>query len=735
MLSSRQKGTLFGAFLLAFSLVLAGCQAPVELQSQTLKDARPFIPRSEAIASKPLNASADFDRLLAALRGEDPKKAARAAMAMGKKGDPRALVPLVDALEHSDPSVRFAASTALKQFGSTAVDPLLDALNSGSAARRIGVVETLGGIGDTKAMEPLIAVFRSEEPDKVRMAAAEALIQLGDPAVIPPFVEEMMNVDSDLRFASADALVEMGEAAVEPLLSALEAGDAEEAWIVADTLGRIGDPRAAMPLIRYLQQGGKTEAVRMSVVRALGKIGDPSAVDVLVSRLKDPVFVVKKLSADAMVQIGEPAVDPLVKMLGEEDPEIQDLASDALARIGQPSVEPLLAALADADSDADRRWAEIATLGNIGDYRAVEPVAAYLNDPDTDLALVAVEALGAIGKRPPTAAPPPEESEEGPLPEKTGTTETAEQLEEGATQGETETATTNEPENDGLQDPPETLEPTGPTPAEALVGAIESRTAALGPAASEALANIGPAATGPLVAALSSENPVVRQLCSETLIRIGSPSVGPLLEAFQGEDERLREAAADTLTALGDQAVGPLANALPDEEAEGQQRIANLLAVIESPSAVKVLVDALQDWLTRKSAAKALDAVGWEPDSPEDRVHLWVGQDRRDALMDQWRITRYVLSKDLTSGSSRDKKYAFRAWIALGYEESIPEMLEYFDENDGQDLALMLLQSENPRLEEAAKRWFRSQRLDPEAMRSLSIDSAPPVVWGSMAQP
>ena len=207
------------------------------------------------------------------------------------------------------------------------------------------------------------------------------------------------------------------------------------------------------------------------------------------------------------------------------------------------------------------------------------------------------------------------------------------------------------------------------------------------------------------------------------------------LAAFLEEDKNLREASAGTLIALGDPAVGKLAGAWPEEDAEGQQRIAKLLAMIESPSAVQALVDALQDWRTRKAAAAALGASDWKPASPEDRVHLWVGQDRRDDLMDQWRITRYVLSKDLTSGSGRDMEYAVRAWIALGHEESIPEMLDYFDENENQDLALMLLQSENPRLEEAASRWFRSQRLDPEAMRTLSIDTAPPVRWGSMARP
>jgi HEAT repeat protein len=276
---------------------------------------------------------------------------------------------------------------------------------------------------------------------------------------------------------------------------------------------------------------------------------------------------------------------------------------------------------------------------------------------------------------------------------------------------------------------------TGPSPAEALAGALEDRTETLGLAASEALVKMGPSATGVLAAALKSENPEVRRLSSEALATIGSPSVDPLLEAFRSEDELLRETAAETLTALDETSVTALAKALPEADAEGQRRMSDLLTAIGSPSAVQVLVDALRDWRTRQAAARALDEAGWEPDTPEDRVHLWVAQGRRKALMDQWRITRYVLSKDLTSGSRRETEYAVRAWIALGNEESVPEMLEYLEEAENQQIALMFYQSGNPRLAQPAEKWFREQQLDPEAMLPILAGDTPAVRWGSMGQP
>lgn len=142
------------------------------------------------------------------LHDSDGGVRARAALALARWRDPRAVTPLLLALGHSDFEVRADAAEALGMLGDQrAVEPLLAMMQSdGQAAARWQAMRALGQLGDVRAVTALIAVLKRmlelpagdwAPPDEAAFgeqrqlvwaactAAVEALEKLGDARALP----------------------------------------------------------------------------------------------------------------------------------------------------------------------------------------------------------------------------------------------------------------------------------------------------------------------------------------------------------------------------------------------------------------------------------------------------------------------------------------------------------------------------------------------------------------------
>lgn len=119
-----------------------------------------------------------------------------AARALGKLGDRRAVMPLVECLKCSDFYVREAAAQSLEVLEDKASVPTLIALLQGNIEDTLpapeqmdlaepydSILEALGRLGATEAID-LIKPFLDHDVDRVQYAAARALYQLS------PSVEE-----------------------------------------------------------------------------------------------------------------------------------------------------------------------------------------------------------------------------------------------------------------------------------------------------------------------------------------------------------------------------------------------------------------------------------------------------------------------------------------------------------------------------------------------------------------
>jgi HEAT repeat protein len=261
------------------------------------------------------------------------------------------------------------------------VEPLLTALKDENSEVRLAAARALGEIGDPQAVEPLLAALKDQH-SSVRRAAAEALGRISDVRAVESLPAALKNAlkdeDRDVRRAAAKALAQQIKG-VEYLMSALT----DRPWMAreaaAEMLGEIKDPRAVEPLRAVLKD--EEGSVRRAAVKALVQI---KGMEHLIAGIDFELSV-------AVLQYG--------------DAEKQQAAARALGRSQDPrAVEPLLAALKDYDyyslkdygyySQAVRQAAAEA-LGTLGDQKAVQPLTALLTDRRSNEE--AAHALVALG--------------------------------------------------------------------------------------------------------------------------------------------------------------------------------------------------------------------------------------------------------------------------------------------------------------------------------------------------
>ena len=118
---------------------------------------------------------------------------------------------------------------------------------------RYFAVETLGKIGDARAVEPLIFALKDEQY-RVRRVAAKALGNIGDTRAVEPLILAFKDEDFLVNESAIRAIGKIRDIrAVEPLILALKNEDSDVRGFAADALGKIGDSRV-LPALEFLRE-------------------------------------------------------------------------------------------------------------------------------------------------------------------------------------------------------------------------------------------------------------------------------------------------------------------------------------------------------------------------------------------------------------------------------------------------------------------------------------------------
>ncbi len=211
------------------------------------------------------------------------------------------------------------------------VGPLIAALDDSADVRR-SAARSLGHIGDTRAIVPLMATLNDRHLD-VREAARDALAMFPADVVLP-----------DLAWAIHSATSGWGVA------------------MAVETLGRLEDPRA-LPIFGRLLSAPHS-GVRTSAIRALGLLRAKSAVPQLQGLLQDPDARVRHATACSLARVGDSsAVAPLEETLagtGLESGKVE--AISALGELGTDRALNILTQQASAREPERLRTAAIEAL-------------------------------------------------------------------------------------------------------------------------------------------------------------------------------------------------------------------------------------------------------------------------------------------------------------------------------------------------------------------------------------
>ncbi len=210
-------------------------------------------------------------------------------------------------------------------------------------ALRVEAAQALGNLGDPGAALALINCL-SEEDEDLRLAAVEALGVLGDPQGVQPLISALKDESLDVQDAAETALLSYGDAAVPALIEALKSIYPN---FRARLIGILSQASrfAAPALVQALSS--PVENVRLGAKEALINMGEP-AIPYLTGALTEEDEDVNEAIMLVLKSNGAEAVPALTGSLGHTNQEVRDQAFDALVEIGEPAVRYLVGALDEA---------------------------------------------------------------------------------------------------------------------------------------------------------------------------------------------------------------------------------------------------------------------------------------------------------------------------------------------------------------------------------------------------
>jgi HEAT repeat protein len=206
--------------------------------------------------------------------------------------------------------IKLTVIDSLGEIGDTrAIDPLIKSLQSDDRWIRRSAANALAGMNDPRIIQPLVwHLSEANEPDpEVRRSAAGALAKMYPIEALEPLALALHDSSLGVRLLAGLALGRIGQPATESLLKASQDSDSKVRDIAIATLGTIGGKLAKDELKRVLANENEEPTVKLTAIQALYKMGDP-----------DSITELKKVAVS-----GDPKISAFIKeLLGEQSPSI-----------------------------------------------------------------------------------------------------------------------------------------------------------------------------------------------------------------------------------------------------------------------------------------------------------------------------------------------------------------------------------------------------------------------------
>ncbi|MEO6138192.1 MAG: HEAT repeat domain-containing protein [Luteimonas sp.] len=225
-------------------------------------------------------------------------------------------------------------------------------LRERSPLRRASAANRLGFLG-SEDVKPAVRALLDDPDLDARLAAAQALVELGDADAAPLILSAIvLRGEWPLR-RGTEILMALGPAVILPLRGFLRAGPAQGSpgEVVAINVLGLLESQAALPELLQCMQHTDLE-LRVASAKALGAIGGAGAMPALELALGDQQWEVRSMAAKALGRLRDAAAgDALHASLADPAWWVRYNAAQALYDIGERGIALLQAS---SKHNADR---------------------------------------------------------------------------------------------------------------------------------------------------------------------------------------------------------------------------------------------------------------------------------------------------------------------------------------------------------------------------------------------
>ena len=208
--------------------------------------------------------------------------------------------------------------------------------------------------------------FRTTELAGVKIAAVEALGELGDARAVGPLMDILeQSGDLSLRKPAVRSLARL----VEFSRSSADSTDRVQAL-----REKIGEGRLVALAQKYIKRTVEPDQeIRRTCIAILGVLKPQSAIEVLTAVMEDSGEVpgIRFQAGLGLSQIGADAVDSLIDAFNSGDSNVKDIAASALGNIGGARSRDVLIDALDSLEELTIRLTVVDALAKIGDAPAI----------------------------------------------------------------------------------------------------------------------------------------------------------------------------------------------------------------------------------------------------------------------------------------------------------------------------------------------------------------------------
>jgi serine/threonine-protein kinase len=289
---------------------------------------------------------------------------------------------------------------------------------------KAAVFKLIDDVATLDLVPDLLARMDGKDP-QAKMHIMNVLTRFDTPQVQKALQEQLKDPSKLVRKAALAGIAKMrGDVNVELICSLLLDPDVEVINKAVDVIVHVNRPETVKYLIPAMK--AENEFSRRAAVEILNAIGTTGSVKYLLEAVADEDWWVRSRASDALARIGgERVVSAVLELVRDKDENIRRAAIEILNSCGDKrAIEHLIEATKDSDWWVSERAADalagigdkravpailkmverngrslpvaLTTLGKLGDSNLIDRVLPYLQRPEKEVRVAAIECLTSL---------------------------------------------------------------------------------------------------------------------------------------------------------------------------------------------------------------------------------------------------------------------------------------------------------------------------------------------------